>query len=94
VGSCQRGEELAQTVTLQTYARCLALVASELYPAGLLVKLHYHPTIVQPGGAMTLYLGLDIGPPGFSLVADLGKGFPKIASTWSKVNLICFFEAG
>src|SRR6185503_13260773 len=30
----------------------------------------------------------------FSLVADFGKGFPKIASTWSKVNLICFFEAG
>jgi hypothetical protein len=28
------------------------------------------------------------------LIADFGKGFPRIASTWSKVSSICFVDAG
>ena len=39
--------------------------SNKLYPAGLLVKFRHLPAVVQPRRAMTLDLGLDIGPPGF-----------------------------
>src|SRR6476659_6990446 len=43
------------------------MCSDKLYPSGSLVKFRHPPTIVEPGCAMTLDLGFDIGPPGFQL---------------------------